>query len=103
MIANAKTGVPSRDARIRKQFRPYSEKMDLLFLETDKADLQVNNLEETLDAGEHIYWNLERDESGNITRVIPFSTRMIVRNLRRLAAPKQEKVTDVFADFNARL
>lgn len=103
MVVNAKTGVPTRDARIRKQFRPHSEKMDLLFLETDKPDLRITDLEQTLEAGEYIYWNLERDETGSIIRIIPLSTRMIVRNLKRLATPKQATVTDIFADFNSRL
>lgn len=69
--------------------------------EQKPVPLTEETLLEILDDGEGIYWELERNESGCITRVIPYSEEDVIKHLYLQSILEDDK--DVFYDFKKRL
>lgn len=100
MIINGRTGIPSRDKKIRELFKKHAYKLDLLFLDaTPKSPpvkMTLEELQDTLEQGEGIMWEISED------RFIPYNRVWVLHSLNRQNLIDRGLI-DVFADYESRL
>ena len=93
---------PAANKHLQTLLEPIATKADNLLLEKTviTKTLTKESLMDLLLDGELIYWDLIRDENGNVVKVKPYPRDVFYRKLYAL---RKQKSDDVLYDFKSRL
>lgn len=96
--------VSSPNKRVAAQIERKRSKIEYLWGgdTTINQPLTSEELTQLLLDGDGIYWSVVFDKENNITEIVPYKDRTVVKNLFMLAQ-KQREHDDLFYDFNSRL